>query len=366
MRRRGGFADFDFSFGTGLGRFPRAVILSRPMNAAGDPRTRSGEPWPISFEEVLEARGRIGLYLSPSPLRRYAPLDHVVGHGIAVWVKHENHNPTNSFKVRNALSVMTALDPAERGRGVVAATRGNHGLGVAYAGSLLQTEVTIFVPKGNNPEKNEGMRGLGATLVEEGRDYDESLAAAQRLVSERGLTMIHSTNDRRVIAGAATLTLEALDQQPGIEAMVISVGGGSQVVGAMTVARAKRPDLRVFAVQAERACAAHDSWHAGRPIPTDSADTFADGLATRSVYEMTFPALKAGLADFVTVSESEIAEAVRILLRTTHNLAEGAGAAGLAGLLRLADVLRGRTVAVVLSGGNIDAATLRRIVTCEL
>jgi threonine dehydratase len=326
-------------------------------NRAGAPADGA----PISFEDVVRAGIRIRPYMPPTPLRRYAPLDAAVGNGIAVWVKHENHNPTNSFKARNALSMMAAMPDEEKRRGVVAATRGNHGLGVAWAGSLLGVAATICVPLGNNPEKNEGMRGLGAELVEEGRDYDESLEVAKGLAFERGLTMVHSTNDRDVIAGAACVTLEILEERPTLDALVVSVGGGSQAVGALTVARAMKPGLPVYAVGAERAPAAHDSWHAGRPVPGSSADTFADGLATRNVYEMTFPALRAGLAGFVLASEDEMAEAVRLLLRATHNLAEGAGAAGLAGLMKLKEKLAGRNVGIILSGGNIDRETLTRV-----
>ena len=323
-------------------------------------------PWPIAFSDVLAARKRIRPHIAATPLRRYAPLDEAVGRGITVWVKHENHAPTNSFKARNALSALSDLDPAATARGVVAATRGNHGLGVAWAGSLLGVAVTICVPRGNNPEKNAGMRGYGAALVEEGKDYDESVAVAQRLVETRGLTLLHSTNDRKVVAGAATLTLEMLEEQPEIDAIVVSVGGGSQAVGALTVARALKPSIEVYAVQAERASAAHDSWRAGRRLTTQSADTFADGLATRASYDLTFPALREGLKDFVLVSEGEMADAVRLLLRTTHNLAEGAGAAGLAGLRKLADRLSGRRVGIVLSGGNIDTLTLAAVVNGQV
>ncbi len=322
--------------------------------------------WPISFEEVLEARRRIRPHLPATPLRRYAPLDEAVGNGIEVWVKHENHNPTNAFKARNALSAMSVLSEDEKRRGVVAATRGNHGLGVAWAGTLLGISSTICVPLGNNPEKNEAMRGYGATLVEEGRDYDESVEVASRLARERGLTTIHSTNNRHVIAGAATLTLETLEDRPDLDAMVVAVGGGSQSVGAMTVTRAIRPAMRVFGVQAERASAAHDSWHAGRAIATSSADTFADGLASRNVYALTFAALREGLSGFVTASEAELAEALLLLLSATHNLAEGAGAAGLAGLFKLRETLRGKKVAIVISGSNIDRETLRRIVNGQI
>lgn len=322
--------------------------------------------WPIAFQDVLAARRRLAPHLPKTPLRSYPALDEAVGGGIRVLVKHENHNPTNSFKARNGLSLVSALPEETRRRGLVAATRGNHGLGLAWAGSLFGARVTICVPSGNNPEKNEAMRGFGVELIEGGRDYDEVARAADALRAERGLHLAHSTNDPTVIAGAATLTLEILEETPRIDALVIGVGGGSQAVGAMVVARELRPDLAVYGVQAERASAIHDSWHEGRLVSRESADTFADGLATRNAYEMTFPALRAGLAGFVTASEAGIAAALRLFLRTTHNLAEGAGAAGLAGLIRLRDTLAGKTVGVVLSGSNIDSATLRRVLNGEL
>jgi threonine dehydratase len=324
------------------------------------------DTWPITFDDVLAARERIRPYLQPTPLRRYAALDEVVGHGIRVWVKHENHNPTNAFKARNAMSVLSALPKAAGRRGVITPSRGNHGQGLAWAGGLLGIPVTVCVPIGNNPEKNEAMRGFGADVIEEGADYDESVEVALRIQRERGQQLVHPSNDPAIVAGAGTYTLEIVEELADLDAMVIAVGGGSQAVGAMTVARARAPKVRVFGVQAERAAAIHDSWHAGKTIVRESADTIADGLATRMPYEGTFPALSEGLAGFVAVSEREIADAVRVLLRTTHNLAEGAGAGGFAGLRRLADELAGKSVAVVISGGNIDAETLRRIVNREI
>lgn len=325
-----------------------------------------GVAWPITLADVERARERIRPYLSPTPLRSYAALDRAVGHGIRVRVKHENHNPTNSFKVRNGLSALAAMSEEERRRGVVAATRGNHGQGVAYAGLLLRVPVTIVVPLENNPEKNEAMRGFAAELVEEGRDYDESLEVVGRLVAQRGLTVLHGTNNRDVLAGAATITAEIVEQDPELDAMVIAVGGGSQAVGALTVLRHKLPAAMVYGVQAEGASAIHDSWHAGRPLTKPEAKTFADGIATRSTYEMTFPTLLEGLAGFVTVSDAEIADAVRLLLRTTHNLVEGAAAAGLAGVIKLREELAGKRVAVILTGANIDQQTLERIMKREI
>ncbi len=321
---------------------------------------------PISWDDIAAARARIAPFLSPTPLRRYAPLDAAIGGGIRVLVKHENHLPTNAFKARNAMSFMTALEPAQRTRGVVAATRGNHGAGLAWAGAQLGVPVVICVPHGNNPEKNDAMRGFGAELIEAGRDYDEAVEVAQRLVVERGLVMAHSTNDAHVLAGAATLGAELCEQADALDALVIAVGGGSQAVGALAATRALRPHVAVYGVQARGAAAAHDSWHAQKRLVVERAETFADGLATRSTYDLTWPALAEGLAGFVAVDDAAIAEAIRVLIRTTHNLAEGAGAAGLAGLFALRETLAGKTVGIVLSGSNIDEATLRRVLSHEL
>jgi len=319
----------------------------------------------ISITDVEAARIRLAPLLTPTPLRSYRELDDAVGHGIQVLVKHENFQPTGSFKVRNGLSFMTALPDEARVRGVVAATRGNHGLGVTYAGRAFGVPVTICVPLGNNPDKNAGMRALGARLIEEGRDYDESVLVARRIVEAEGATLAHSTNDPHVIAGAGTLTLEVLEQEPQLDAMVIAVGGGSQAVGAITVLSAMRPEASVYGVQAAGAAASHDAWHAKEHVQLERADTFADGLATRSSYELTFPALLGGLEDFITVTDADIADAMRLLLRTTHSLVEPAGAAGLAGLRKLAPRLEGQRVAIVLSGANVDSATLRQVLAGE-
>ena len=327
---------------------------------------RVNSAWPISLDDVHAACARITPHMPVSPLYTYPLLDEWIGHGIRLSVKHENFNPTNSFKVRNGLSFMAALDPAARAKGVVAATRGNHGLGLAHAGRIHGVPCTICVPLGNNPDKNAGMRALGARLVEEGRDYDESVEVANRIVQESGATLAHSTNNHHILAGAATMSLEILEQAPDLDAMVIAVGGGSQAVGALTVARALNRDIAVYGVQAAGASASHDSYHAGRMVAKERADTFADGLATRSAYELTFPALHEGLAGFITVTDSEIAESLRVLLRTTHSLVEGAGATGLAGAFALREQLAGKRVAIVASGGNIDAATLGRVLSREI
>ena len=327
--------------------------------------------WPITFDDVERARARLEPYLTWTALRSYPLLDAATG--LSLMVKHENHQPTGSFKVRNGLSFMTGLEADERARGVVAASTGNHGQGIAYGAALLGVPATICVPRGNNPEKNAAMRAWGATVVEEGRDYDESVQAMLRLAREEGRVVAHSTNHPRIIAGAGTMTLEILFQAgPGgddpqeIDALVLAVGGGSQAVGALTVAKQLAPGLEVYGVQAAGAAAQHDAWHAGSPRTTERADTFAEGVATRSTYELTFPALLEGLTDFVTVTDAEIAEGIRLVLSTTHNLVEGAGAMGVVGAMKLRESLTGKRVAVAFCGGNLDSSVLRRILNREI
>lgn len=317
--------------------------------------------WPIQYSDVVNASLRIAPSLTRTAARTYGVLNELVGHELEVWVKHENHQPTGSFKIRNGLSAASALGDAERARGLIAASRGNHGQGVAYAGKLLGIPTTICVPLGNSPSKNRAMRKLGATLLEEGEDYDASMLFAQEHARKHGLTLVHSTNDATVIAGAGTIALEFLEQVPDLDVLVVAVGGGSQAVGSLTVARELRPELKVIGVQAARASAIHDGYHAKEPRTTETADTFADGLATRSCYEKTFPALCEGLADFVTVTEEEIAEAIRMYIQGASSLAEGAGAAGLAGAKKLAPTLAGKKVGVIVSGGNIDLEVLQTV-----
>lgn len=328
--------------------------------------TVSALDWPITFDDVQAARRRLAPYLQHTPLREYPRLGELAGGDMKVLAKHENHQPTNSFKIRNGLSFMTALGEDERRRGVVAASTGNHGQGIAFGGTLLGVTTTICVPAENNPEKNAAMRALGATVIEEGRDYDEAVTVMQRLAARDGRVVAHSTNDPRIIAGAATMTLEILEQDSTLDAMVIAVGGGSQAVGALTVARELAPRLEVYGVQAAGAAAIHDSWHAGRRMTTSRADTFAEGVATRATYDLTFPALRAGLAGFVTVTDAEIAASLRTILSVTHNLVEGAGAMGFAALAKLRRQLAGKRVAVIFCGGNIDIGTLQRILARQL
>jgi|GEM_PF-128985 len=314
---------------------------------------------PISINDVIDASTRIRPYIKPTPVRKYPLLNEIVGNDIQVFVKHDNHLPTNAFKVRNGLSLIASLSATEKKKGVIAATRGNHGLGLAWAGSRLDVPVRICVPENNSAMKNAAIKSLNAELIEIGKDYDETVEGMLKLAKQHGYVVAHSTNNRAIIAGAGTLALEYLQQVDDLDALVFAIGGGSQAVGALTVAASIRPELDIYGVQAQKASAIHDSWHAKSPISLDSADTFADGLATRKTYELTFQALLTGLSGFVTVSEDEIAKAIQHFVRATGSIAEGAGAAGLAGLIKLGPKLAGKRVGVVLCGSNIDPETLK-------
>lgn len=321
---------------------------------------------PIAFPDILAARARLRPFLDPSPLRSYPALDRAVGHGVSVLVKHENLMPTGAFKVRNGLNAILALDESARARGVVAASTGNHGQGLAFAGARLGVPVTICVPQGNNPDKNAAIRGFGARLVEVGDDYLAATTEADRLCALEGFTLLHSTDNASVIAGAGTIALEILEQDDGVDTLVVAIGGGSQAVGALVAASGLGRKLRVIGVQARGAAAAHDSWKANQRLVTERALTFAEGVATRTTYDFTFPTLQQGLDDFTTVSDAEIADSMRLILGATHTLVEGAGAVGLAGLRQIAPEVAGRRVAVILSGANVDEATLKRVLNREI
>ena len=325
-------------------------------------------PWPIKFDNVLSAEHRIRSYLAPTPLRSYPLLDDATG--MHVLVKHENHQPTGAFKVRNALSVLTGIREAERRRGVVAASMGNYGQGLAWAGLQLDVPITICLPHGVNPDKVAGIRRFGAELIEDGEDFKEASQIMEGLVQQRGLYPAHGVNHPLVLAGAGTITLEVLDQieqlNESFDAMVIAVGGGSQAVGAMTVLRSRYPQAQVYGVQAEGAPTMHEAWKRREPMVGARITTFAEGLSTRQTYEQTFGALCGGLAGFVLVSDAQIAEAMRLIWRTTHTLLEPAGAAGVAALATLEDRLRDRTVAVIFSGANVDLDTASRVLSGQL
>jgi threonine dehydratase len=305
--------------------------------------------------DVLAARGRIAPYLRPTPLYRYPALDALAG--AQVWVKHENHQPVGAFKVRGGVNLVGQLSADERDRGVITASTGNHGQSVAYAANLFGVHAIVCMPEQANPVKVESMRALGAEVIFHGADFDDAREYCEKQAVEHGYLYVHSANEPRLIAGVGTYTLEVLEQQPDIEVIVVPVGGGSGASGACIVAKAVRPSIEVIGVQAEAAPAAYRSWRAHALVPAPTR-TFAEGLATRTAFDLTQRILWQLLDGFVLVSEDALRSATRTMIEKTRNLVEPSGAASLAAVLADPGRFAGRKVAIVCSGGNISPAQL--------
>jgi len=305
--------------------------------------------------DVFAARQRIAPYLRPTPLYRYPALDEMTG--AQLRVKHENHQPVGAFKVRGGVNLVSQLSSDERRRGVIAASTGNHGQSVAWAADLFGLRAVICMPAQANPVKVESMRALGAEVVFGGRDFDEAREHCEKQATEHGYRYIHSGNEPALIAGVGTYTLEILEAEPDTEALVVPVGGGSGAAGACVVAKAVRSSVEVIGVQSEAAPAAYRSWQAGALVE-DTTSTFAEGLATRTAFELPQQILRDRLDDFVLVSEDALKEATRVMIEKTRNLVEPAGAAALAAVLAAPGRFAGRKVAIVCSGGNISPAQL--------
>lgn len=305
--------------------------------------------------DVLAARQRIAPHLPATPLYRYPALDAMAG--AQMWVKHENHQPVGAFKVRGGVNLVSQLTADERRRGVITASTGNHGQSVAYAANLFGVRAVICMPEHANPVKVESTRALGAEVVFHGADYDDAREYCEKLATEQRYRYIHSGNEPSLIAGVATYTLEILEARPDTEVIVVPVGGGSGLAGACLVAKAVRPSIEMIGVQAQAAPAAYRSWQA-RSLIEDTSTTFAEGLATRTPFELPQRILWDLLDDFVLVSEDELKIATRVMIEKTRNLVEPAGAAALAAMLGTPERFAGRKVAVVCSGGNISPAQL--------
>ncbi|HTU17741.1 MAG TPA: threonine dehydratase [Gemmataceae bacterium] len=312
-----------------------------------------------TYADVTAAAEVVHVYLKPTPLYEWPALSRLLG--CRYLLKHENHTPTTAFKVRGGIYLVSRLSDEQKRRGIIGCTTGNHGQSLAYASRLFGVRCVLVVPANNNPDKVAAMRALGAELIEHGRDYDEAREHCETICREEGLRYVHSANEPDLIAGVGTYGLEIFDELPQPDVILVPVGLGSGICGTALVAAARHPSTRVIGVQSELAPAVTLSWREGRPIETDTPRTFAEGMATRMPAEMTLEIMRRHVQDMVLVSEEELRSAIRLLLRVTHNLAEGAGAASTAAAFRLREQLAGKTVVGVLSGGNLDLRELARI-----
>ncbi len=276
--------------------------------------------------------------------------------GCTVWVKHENHTPTGAFKVRGGITFMQWLKREHpEVQGIVSATRGNHGQSLALAASTLGLRALIVVPQGNSLEKNNAMRGFGGEVVEHGRDFDEAREQAARLAHAHGLYLVPPFHTE-LVKGVASYALELFTAAPDLHTVYVPIGCGSGICAVIAVRDALGLKTQVVGVVSTEALAAKLSFEVGAICETPSATTFADGLAVRKPVAEAFAIYAAGAARIVAVSDEQIAEAMRVYYTDTHNLAEGAGAAALAALIQEREAMKGKNVAVILSGGNIDRA----------
>jgi threonine dehydratase len=313
----------------------------------------------FSLPELEQTARLVHAVFPPTPQYAWPLLAARTG-AAEVWVKHENHTPTGAFKVRGGVAYMDRLRQERPGvRGVVSATRGNHGQSLAYAGARAGVPVTILVPHGNSVEKNAAMRAFGARLVEHGRDFDAAREEAARLAEREGLEFAPSFAPD-LVRGVATYALELFRGAPALDALYVPIGLGSGICGCILVRDLLGLPTEIVGVQSTEAPAYALSFARGEVVTVPSADTRADGMATRIPDPEALAIIRRGAARVVTVTDAQVAEAIRAYWQDTHNLAEGAGAAPLAALAQEAPRMRGKRVGLVLCGGNIDLELFRR------
>jgi threonine dehydratase len=313
-----------------------------------------------NLKDVLKARKRISPYLLETPFRHYPNLSDLLGCNI--YVKHENHQPTGAFKIRGGINLISQLSEEVRSRGVITPSTGNHGQSIALSSKIFGGRAIICVAETANPDKVAAIKNYGAEIVMKGKDYDEARINAEKLAEEKGYRYIHSGNEPLLVSGVATMALEMFEREPDLDVIFAPVGAGTAISGVTIVSKTLSPQTEVIAVQSEKAPSVYLSWKSGELTSTETANTIADGLATRQAFQLPFKIFSKRIDDFVLVSDESIKEAVRLYVEKTHTIAEGAGAATLAAAMKIRDRLKGKKIGVILSGGNLTSDTLREII----
>jgi threonine dehydratase len=319
----------------------------------------------ISFElqELESAAALVYRVMPPTPLYAWPKLKRRLG--CRVWVKHENHTPTGAFKVRGGIVYLDRLCRSQPGTpGVISATRGNHGQSIAFAAARAGVPATIYVPQGNSPDQNSAIATFGANLVEFGKDFDEAKHEAFRVAAIEGLHFVPSFH-RDLVAGVASYALELFRGADDLDAVYVGVGMGSGICGLIAARDLLGLKTAIVGVGPDKAPATALSFAAGQPVAYPSANTFADGLATREPDAAAVATICRGVSRWIQVSEDEMAEAMRIYFDDTHQVVEGAGAAPLAALWKDRQEMAGKRVAVVLSGGNIERTRFLQVLRGE-
>jgi len=309
-----------------------------------------------TLRDVYRAKKTIASHIPRTPLHYSSGLSEMLS--AEVYLKHEEHLPLGAFKGRGGINLLANLSDEEKKRGLITASSGNHGQSMASACKLFGVKAVIGLPEDANPNKVAAMRALGAELVFHGADFDAARLHCERLAKEEGYRFVHPVNDPLLIAGVGTQTLETVEDLPDVEVLMLPVGGGSGISGACIVAKGIDPSIEVLAVQSEQAQAGYLSWKKGEIVESEM-NTVAEGIATRSGYELAQQIMADLLDDFLLVSDDEIHQAIGTLVDKAHTLAEGAGATALAGAIRYPEKVKGKKVAITVSGGNITVDQLR-------
>jgi threonine dehydratase len=314
--------------------------------------------YPISISEVVRARTIVNRCLKPTQLTRYEGLSRELG--AEIYIKHENHNPTGTFKIRGGVNLVHHLIEKDIA-GVITFSTGNHGLSIATAARWFGLHAVVVVPEHSNPAKTQAIKESGAELIEAGSTFEESEAVVEQLCEERGLYYAHPANEPHLINGVGTGFLEISEDLPDIDAIIVPLGAGSEAAAAITTLRAFRPEVEIIAVQAERSPAACNSWKEKR-ICSAQNKTFAGGFATGKAYPTPFQIYKSGLDNFILLTEEEIYESIAMACYYTHNLAEGAGASPLMAAFKLRDDLKGKKVVLQMSGCNASPEEISKAI----
>ena len=308
-----------------------------------------------TIRDVYRARRTIAPYFRPTPLQYSMGLSELLS--AEVYIKHEEHLPLGAFKSRGGINLLANLTEEEKRRGLITSSTGNHGQSIASAAREFGVRVLIGLPENANPVKVAAMRSLGAELIFHGENFDDAREHCELMAREEGYRYVHAVNEPELIAGVGTASLEIIEEMPDIDVLMLPLGGGSGIAGACIVAKSIDPAIQVYAVQSEAAPAAYLSWKQGEIVDAPT-ETFAEGVATNSGYELPQRIMADLLDDFLLVSDDDIRRAIGLLVEKAHTLAEPAGATAVAGAVKYADRLQGKKVSITVSGANITAERL--------
>lgn len=310
----------------------------------------------INITEVIRAKRIVYQFLLPTQLIKYTNLSQEIG--AEIFIKHENHNPTGTFKVRGGINIMHHLKE-KRTKGAITFSTGNHGLSVATTASWFGIDATVVVPENTNASKKRKICETGAELIEAGKTFEEASKVVESITQERNLYYVHPANEPHLINGVGTEFIEIIEKIPDLDAVIVPIGAGSEAAAAVTVLKSINPNIEIYAVQAQNSPAAFLSWQSGE-LKSASNTTFAGGFATGIGYEMPFEIYKNQLEDFVLLSEDEIVEGIALAGYYTQNLVEGAGASTIMAAIKLKDKLKGKKVVLQFSGCNASAEEIKK------